>query len=88
MNAVLKIEAINLTALRIHVQQQVATAKLAEFENQAYSMGQFIGSGLLDRAAAADILLSVAESNGLVREQGDDIIQAIMAEALGSGVTC
>lgn len=82
MNAALKIEAINLTALRIHVRQQVATARLAEFENQACSLGHFIASGLLDRAAAADILLSVAESNGLGREQGADIIQAILAEAL------
>lgn len=71
-------EAINLTALRIDVRQAVAVAKIAEFENQAYRLGHVIATGLLTRTPAADLLLSVAESNGLVREHGDDFIQSII----------
>lgn len=71
-------EAINLTALRIDVRQAVALAKIAEFENQAYRLGHVMASGLIDRTAAADLLLSVAESNGLVHEHGDDFIQSIV----------
>jgi hypothetical protein len=78
-----KIEAINLTALRLDVRNAVATAKIAEFENQAYRLGHVITAGLLGRAPAADLLLSVAESNGLVHEHGDDIIQSIIAQGLG-----
>ena len=37
---------------------------------------------MLGRAAAADLLLDVATSNGLVLEHGDDFIQTIMAEGL------
>jgi hypothetical protein len=69
-----KIETINLTALRLGVGQAVAIAKIAEFENQAYRLGNVIASDLLDRKSAADLLLSVAESNGLVGEHGDDFI--------------
>jgi hypothetical protein len=77
--------AINLTALRLEVQTAIATAKIAEFENQAYRLGHVIATGLLNRAAAADLLLDVATANGLVHEHGDDFIQKIMAEGL-SGV--
>jgi hypothetical protein len=82
MNAHTKIEAINLTALRLDVWQAVAISKIAEFENQAYRLGSVIVTGLLDRASAADLLLNVAESNGLVREHGDDLIQSIIANGL------
>jgi hypothetical protein len=74
--------AINLTALRVDVRQAVAIAKIAEFENQAYRLGNVIASDLLDKKNAADLLLSVAESNGLVREHGDDIIQSIIVSGL------
>jgi hypothetical protein len=75
-------DAINLTALRLDVQQAIATAKIAEFENQAYRLGHVIGTVLLGRAAASDLLLDIATSNGLVHEHGDDFIQQIMAEGL------
>ena len=75
-------DAINLTALRLDVRNAIATAKVAEFENQAYRLGHVIATGLLGRAAAADLLLDVATGNGLVHEHGDDFIQQIMAEGL------
>jgi hypothetical protein len=76
------IEAINLQALRLDVRQAIATAEIAEFENQAYRLGLIIPTGLLGRAVAADLLLDVATSNGLVRLQGDDVIQSIIANGL------
>jgi hypothetical protein len=75
-------EAINLTALRMDVRQAVAVAKIREFENQAYRLGNVIATGLLDRKNAADLLLCVAESNGLVREHGDEFIQSIIVNGL------
>jgi len=77
-----KLEAINLTALRLDVRKAVALAKIAEFENQTYRLGHIIAMGLIDCASAADILMSVAESNALVREHGDDFIQSIIAAGL------
>lgn len=82
MNAHVKIEAINLEALRLDVQQAIAAAKIAEFENQAYRLGHVVGTGLLGRAAAGDLLLDVATSHGLVHEHGDDFIQKVIAEGL------
>jgi hypothetical protein len=78
-------DAINLTALKLDVRTAIATAKIAEFENQSYRLGHVIATGLLGRAAAADLLLDVATSNGLVSEHGDDFIQQIMAEGLNGG---
>ena len=75
-------DAINLTALGLDVQNAIATAKIAEFENQAYRLGHIIATGLLGRAAAADLLFDIATSNGLVHEHGDDFIQKIVAEGL------
>jgi hypothetical protein len=80
--AITKHDAVNLTALRLDVRQAVALAKIAEFENQAYRIGHVVRTGLLSRAPAADLLLDVATSNGLVAEQGDDIIQSIIANGL------
>jgi hypothetical protein len=78
-------QAINLTALQLDVRNAIATAKIAEFENQSFRLGHVIATGLLNRNAAADLLLDVATSNGLVREHGDDLIQKIMAEGLNGG---
>lgn len=78
MNAHVKQETINLTALRLDVRQAVALAKIAEFENQAYRLGHLMAAGVIDRTTAADLLLSIADSNGLVREHGDDFIQSII----------
>jgi hypothetical protein len=79
-------EAVNLTALRLDVCNAIATAKIAEFENQAHRLGQVFATGLLDRTAAADLLLDVATSNGLVHEHGDDFIQQIIAAGLNGGL--
>ena len=75
-------EAINLQALRLDVRQAIATAEIAEFENQAYRLGHVIATGLLSRASAADLLLDAATSNGLVQVQGHDVIQSIIANGL------
>jgi hypothetical protein len=77
-----QLETINLQALRLEVRRAIATAEIAEFENQAYRLGQIIATGLLGRAPAADLLLDVATANGLVRVQGDDVIQSIIADGL------
>jgi hypothetical protein len=86
MNALVKPlqldEALNLTALRIDVRRAVAIAKIREFENQAYRLGNVIATGLLDRARAADLLLCVAQGNGLVGAHGDDFMQSIIASGL------
>jgi hypothetical protein len=74
--------AINLQALRLDVRQAIATAEIAEFENQAYRLGHVIATGLLGRAPAADLLLDVATAHGLVQVQGDDVIQSIIANGL------
>ena len=78
-------DTINLTALRLNVRNAVGTAKIAEFENQAYRLGHVIATGLLNRAAAADLLLDVAMANGLLREHGARFIQTILAEGLSGG---
>jgi hypothetical protein len=75
-------DALNLTALRIEVRRAVAIAGIREFENQAYRVGNVIATGLLERNKAADLLLDVAQGNGLVRTHGDDIIQSIIADGL------
>jgi hypothetical protein len=75
-------EAVNLQALRLDVRQAIATAEIAEFENQSYRLGHIIATGLLDRAIAADLLLDIATANGLLQVQGDDVIQSIIANGL------
>ena len=75
-------DAINLTALRLDVRKAIATAKIAEFENQAHRLGHIIATDVLSRATAADLLVDVALCNGLLREHGNDFIQEIMAEGL------
>jgi hypothetical protein len=78
----LKGELISEPALRVDVMREVATAKIAEFENQVYRLGWLIAAGVLDRADAADLLLSVADNNGLVQEHGGDFIQEIIARGV------
>ena len=78
----LKRDVLNLPALRQDVCRAVAVAKIAEFENQAYRLGHVVRMGFLGRPAAADLLLDIATSNGLVAEQGDDVIQSIIANGM------
>ena len=75
----------DITALLLEVTRAIATAKMAEFERQAYRVGNIVSTGLLGRAMAADVLLDAAVSNGLVREHGDDTVQTIIARGFGSG---
>jgi hypothetical protein len=82
MNAPAGIPTVNLQALRLDVRQAIATAEIAEFENQAYRLGHIIATGLLGRAPAADLLLDIATANGLLQVQGDDVIQSIIANGL------
>lgn len=69
-------------ALSQDVQAAVATAKIAEFENQSYRLGHVIRCGLIGRADAADLLLGIATTNCLVLEHGDDVIQSIIANGV------
>jgi hypothetical protein len=75
----------NIQLVLQDVKRTIATAKIAEFENQAYRLGEIVKVKLLNPPMAADILLDVAVSNGLVREHGDDVIQGIMADGLNCG---
>lgn len=77
----------NIQAVLLDVKRTIATAKIAEFENQCYRLGDIVRIKLLSRPIAADILRDAAVSNGLVREHGDQVIQAILAEGLGRGGT-
>jgi hypothetical protein len=76
----------DVRALLLEVKRAIATSKLAEFERQAYRIGDIVSTGLLGRTMAADVLLDAAVSNGLVSEHGDDIVQALIAKGVGSGV--
>ena len=75
----------DISALLLDVKRAIATAKMAEFERQAYRVGNIVSTGLLGRAIAADVLLDAAVSNGLVGEHRDDIVQALIAKDFGSG---
>lgn len=75
----------NIIALLLDVRRAIATAKMAEFERQAYRVGDIVSTGLLCRAIAADVLLDAAVSNGLVCEHGDDTVQALIARGFGRG---
>jgi hypothetical protein len=74
----------NIKAVLADVKRTIAAAKIAEFENQCYRLGDIIKTGLLSPPWAADILLDAAVANGLVHEHGGDVIQQIMAEGLSS----
>jgi hypothetical protein len=67
--------------LQIDVNIRVALAKISEFENQAYRLGDWIRVGQMTRAEAADILHEAAIYNSLVFEYGADRIEKIMADA-------
>lgn len=75
----------HISALLLDVKRVIATAKIAEFERQAFRVGEIVSTGLLGRARAADVLLDAAISNGLVREHGDDTVQALIARGFGNG---
>jgi hypothetical protein len=75
----------DVRAMLLEVKRAIATSKLAEFERQAYRIGDIVSTGLLGRTMAADVLLDAAVSNGLVFEHGDDIVQALIAKGFGSG---
>jgi hypothetical protein len=72
----------DINAVLIDVRRTIATAKIAEFENQCYRLGDIIKTRLLSRPVASDILLDAALSNGLVNEHGDEIIQSIITNGL------
>jgi hypothetical protein len=77
--------APDIGALLLDVRRSIATAKICEFENQAYRLGDIVSVKLLTRAAAADVLFYAADGNGLRFEHGDDVIQEIIARGLDCG---
>jgi hypothetical protein len=74
----------DISELSRDVKRCVAVAKIAEFENQTYRVGDYVKTKLLSPAIAADLLRDVALANDLVREQGEDLIQMLIAD----GLTC
>ena len=75
----------DISELLLEVKRAIATSKLAEFERQAYRIGDVVYCGLLCRGLAADVLIDAAVSNGLVSEHGYDIVQALIAKGFSSG---
>ena len=47
----------DISVLLLEVKRAIATAKMAEFERQAYRIGDIVSTGLLGPALAADVLL-------------------------------
>jgi Trk K+ transport system NAD-binding subunit len=76
----------DLTAVLLDIKRVIASAKIAEFERQAYRIGHIVSTGRLSRAMAADVLRDAAVSNGLINEHGEDSVQALIAKGFGSGV--
>ena len=72
----------DISVLLFEVKRAIATAKMAEFERQAYRIGDVVSCGLLCRALAAGVLIDAAVSNGLVSY---DIVQALIAKGFSSG---
>ncbi len=52
--------APDITELLRDVRRTIAIAKIAEFENQAYRLGDYVSTRLLSRPLAADVLLDAA----------------------------
>jgi hypothetical protein len=75
----------NIDELLRDVKRTIATAKISEFENQAFRLGDFVAVKLLSPTKASEVLYDAAWANGLVREHGEEAIQRIMAAGL-SGV--
>jgi hydrogenase/urease accessory protein HupE len=82
MNAPTGISIVNVHVLRQEVHGFIATAEIAELENQSYRLGYIIDTGLLNRADAAAILQAAAIANDLVRVHGQDFVQSIIAAGL------
>jgi hypothetical protein len=59
----------------------VANAKLVEYRRQVWRLSMLVKQGIVDKAAAVDLLWEVAIAHALVRSLGEDRIQAIIAEA-------
>lgn len=72
----------DLQELERDVRRMIATAKIAEFEAQACRLGEYVRVQLIPAERASSLLYDAALANGLVREHGDDVIQALMAEGL------
>jgi hypothetical protein len=67
----------------ISVRRAVAIAKLTEFENQAFRLGNYVTNELMPRPVAGDALYDVALANDLLKIHGGDVIQGIIAAGLG-----
>lgn len=75
------LEISEWSPLHIRLITEVANAKLAAFIDVADYTGELVQLGVLDKAAAADLLQEVAVYNQLTFEYGHDRIQKIMAKS-------
>ena len=62
----------------------VANAKLGEYRRQCWRVAGLIRSGAVDKQTAIDGLWNIAVAHALIRSLGEDHVQAILSEALGS----
>lgn len=68
-----------------NVEWSIDFAKVREFEQQAYRLGDAVITGVMSCAGAADILMDAAEATGLLREHSELCIRQIIAEGLNTG---
>jgi hypothetical protein len=59
----------------------VANAKLLEFRRQCWRLAGLVRKGVIDKIDAIDKLREIAIAHALVRAQGEDRVEAIIAEA-------
>ena len=59
----------------------VANAKLVEYRRQCWRLAGLVRQGLVDKQAAVDRLWTIATAPALVRSQGEDRVEAIIADA-------
>ena len=67
--------------LLVEARRAVANAKLNEYRRQAWRLSILVKQGIVDKAAAVDLLWEIAIAHALVRSLGEDRVQAIIAEA-------
>jgi hypothetical protein len=68
----------------LEARRAVANAKLNEYRRQAWRLSILVKQGIVDKAAAVDLLWEIAIAHALVRSLGEERVQAILAEAFAA----
>jgi hypothetical protein len=70
-------EAAEFTAARM----RVANAKLTAYRAECWRLAILSQQGIVDRIRAVDLLWEIAVGHAIIRAQGADRVEAIIAEA-------